>query len=162
MLRDRMPEIIDLALKWCNAKGRWIDHVYENIVKKYPKEKRGTIVKIILGIKQQYKRQEIYDYFRYVKGIDVPKNIMYTIPKDDLFMPFKDTINWQSLDKSMYYYWETIVEWVEWFKTTHIAIEDTYKHSLNFGNDEETSKSIIMSKYQLNNKLANYLINSFK
>ena len=157
-----MPEIINLALKWCNAKERWINHVYDNFVKKYPMEKRGIMVKIALGIKQQFKRQEIYDYFRYVEGIDVPRERMYSIPKDDLFMPFRSTINWRSLDKDMYNYWKIVVEWVEWFKKTHISIEDTYRHSLNFGNDKETSKSIIMSKYKLNNKLAEYLIKSFE
>lgn len=162
MIRDRMPRIIDLALMWCKAKGRWIDHVYENIVKKYPQDKRSTAVKIVLGIKQQYKRQEIYDYFRYVKLMPVKPEQMYAIPKDDLFMPFKDTINWQSLDPEMYEYWKSVVAWVNWFRTQHMCIEDTYRHSLSFGNDLETTKSILMSKYNMNKKLTDYIIKSFK
>lgn len=162
MLRDRMPFVIDLALRWCNAKGRWIDHVYANTIKKYPQDKRGVIVKMVLGLKQQYTRMEIHDYFKYVKMMPVTKEMAYSIPKDDLFIRFEDTINWDACDDEMRTYWKTIVDWVKWFRTCHIPIKSMYENSLSFGNDEETTKLLIMSKFKINRKLTDYIINSFK
>lgn len=161
MIRDRMPKMYDLALRWCKAKDRWINHVYENIVKKYPVAKRGTIVKILLGIKQQYTRMEVYDYFRYVKLLPVTKDMAYNIPKDDLLMKFKDTIDWKSLDKDMYQYWQSVNSWVEWFRTTYIAMQSTYESAKSWGIDEITIKTILMDKYHLTSKLADYIIKSF-
>lgn len=163
MLRDRMPMILDLALSWCKAKGRWIDHVYEYVIKRYPQQKRGTAVKTVLGIKQQFKRQEIYDYFRYVKLMDVNKNQMFSIPKDDLFMRFYDTIDWDNIeDEDMYQYWKTVNDWVVWFRTTYAKIEDTYSHSLHLGIDRDTIIASLMTKYGMNKKLTLYIINSIK
>lgn len=162
MLRDRMPRVINLALKYCKAKERWIDNVYDFVIKKYPIEKRSTIVKIVLGIKQQYTRQEIHDYFRYVALIPTTKEQMYSIPKNELFMRFRDTIDWRHLDPHMYLYWTTVVEWVEWFRTVYVAIQDTYEHSLSFGNDEITTRTILKDKYGINDNLVEYLIKSFK
>ena len=33
MLRDRCPEVVNFALKWCKAKERWINHVYDCFVR---------------------------------------------------------------------------------------------------------------------------------
>ena len=39
-LRDRMPEYMDIALRWCKAKNRYIDYIYERYIKKEnPKRK---------------------------------------------------------------------------------------------------------------------------
>ena len=35
MLRDRCPATVNFALKYCNAKERWIDHAYSQFIKIY-------------------------------------------------------------------------------------------------------------------------------
>ena len=165
MIRDRMPLMLDLALKWCKAKERWINYVYDNIVKKYPKDRRSIIVKQILGIKQRWKRQEIYDQLRYVEFKPVTKEQVDCIPKSELFMKFRDTINWTVLaekDPNMYEYWQAVASWVEWFSTEHFNVESTYNLSKKWAVSEDEIKPILMSKYGIDSKFADYLIKSFK
>lgn len=165
MLRDRMPKLLDLALRWCKAKNRWIDYVYENIVKKNSVEKRSNVVKIILGIKQDYKRQEIYDKLRYVEFKDVTREQVNKIPKSELYMKFSKTINWQKLsreDPEMFEYWKIVTEWVDWFSKSYLYIEDTYKHSKRWGMSDIEIAIVLKDKYDIDINLANFLIKSFK
>lgn len=165
MIRDRMPLMLDLALKWCKAKERWIDYVYNNIVKRYPENKRSIVVKQILGIKQRWNRQEIYDQIRYVEFKPVTKEQVDKIPKSELYMKFSDTINWSKLlkeDPNMYEYWQAVASWVDWFSTTHLSAENTYHLSKKWAMSTDDVKPILMSKYGIDSKFADYLIKSFK
>lgn len=165
MLRDRMPLMLDLALKWCKAKERWINYVYDNVVKKYPQNKRSVVVKQILGIKQRWKRQEIYDQLRYVEFKPVTKEQVDRIPKSELYMKFSDTIDWSTLSKedpNMYEYWQNVSGWVDWFSTTHMQAESTYNLSKQWAMSIDDIKPILMSKYGINSKFTDYLIKSFK
>ena len=165
MLRDRMPKMLDLALRWCKAKGRWIDYVYDNQIKKYPMEKRSVLVKTILGIKQKYKRQEIYDQIRYTEFKPVTMEQVNKIPKSELYMRFNDTIDWSRLsleDPDMYRYWKIVADWVDWFSKSYTYIQDTYDHSQSWKMDNDDICPILMSKYGIDRKLTEYLIKSFK
>ena len=165
MIRDRMPLMLDLALKWCKAKERWINYVYDNVVKRYPKDKRSIVVKQILGIKQRWKRQEIYDQLRYVEFKSVTKEQIENIPKAELYMKFADTIDWAKLSKEdpdMYTYWQIIAGWVNWFSTTHSVAKDTYDYSKKWGMTDEDIIPILMSKYGIDRKFTDFLIKSFK
>jgi hypothetical protein len=165
MLRDRMPQMLDLALRWCKAKDRWINYVYDNTVKKYSQNKRSIAVKTVLGVKQKYKRQEIYDQLRYVEFKPVTKEQVDKIPKSELYMKFSETIDWQKLSKEdpdMYTYWKAVADWVDWFSKSHANIEDTYKHSQGWKLDKDEIVPILMAKYNINRKLTEFLIKSFK
>ena len=165
MIRDRMPLMLNLALKWCRAKERWINYVYDNVVRKYPENKRSIVVKQILGIKQRWKRQEIYDQLRYVEFKPVTKEQVDRIPKSELYMKFSDTINWAALsqdDPDMYSYWQAVASWVDWFSTEYFKAEETYKLSQQWSMTEDDIVPILMSKYGIERKFVNYLIKSFK
>lgn len=165
MLRDRMPKILDLALRWCKAKNRWIDYVYENNVKKHSKENRSNVVKVLLGIKQQYKRQEIHDQIKYDELKPITMEQVNRIPKSELHMKFSRTIDWQKLsreDSKMVEYWKIVAEWVDWFSTSYAIIEDTYNHSRRWNMSDNEIKTILMDKYEIDYKLTEYLIKSFK
>lgn len=164
MLRDRMPEILDMALTYCKAKSRWIDYVYANIIKKYSKDKRSTVVKIILGIKQKYKRQEIYDQLRYVEFKDVTREQVNNIPKSELYMKFSQTVLSKKLreeNPDMYEYWNIISEWVDWFSKSYLKVKDTYNHAKEWKMSDHEIKVILMDKYSIDSRLANFLIKSF-
>ena len=50
MLRDRCPKVVNYALKWCKAKERWLNYVYDNQI--WPlksKKERLNQTKLILG-----------------------------------------------------------------------------------------------------------------
>ena len=63
-LRDRMPEYMDIALRWCKAKNRYIDYIYERYIKKEnPKRKLDTI-KIMYGLKPAMSIGDLYIRFK--------------------------------------------------------------------------------------------------
>lgn len=165
VIRDRMPQMLDLALTYCRAKSRWINYVYEHIIKKYPKEKRIDAVKIALGIKQKWKRQEIYDHMRYVQfDTSITMKQVDKIPKSELFMSFEDTIDFDDLyknDVEMYLYWKTVAEWVEWFSKSYFSVKDTWQHMTKWNMSEHEKKVILMDKYEIDNRLVTYLIKTF-
>lgn len=99
MLRDRISNMqaVDLALKYCKAKTRWIDHVYHNFVGLYlSKNERALTVRIILGITKKNK----YEF------------------------NFHNTIAWDNLDPEEIEYWNTVEGWVTWFSDNMLTIEN--------------------------------------
>lgn len=165
MLKDRMPSTLELALRWCKAKQRWIDYVYETDIKKHSKEKRSVAIKVALGIKQKWKRKELYDHIRYSECKYVTKEQIDKIPKSQLFLTFSDSINWGKLkveDPDMYDYWKCVAEWVDWFSKSYLTIKNTYQHSRQWDMSDDEIAPILMSKYGIDRKLTDYLIKSFK
>ena len=60
MLRDRCPKTVNLALKWCKAKEKWLNHVYKNQIWILSnKKERLNQTKAILG-KQTLKKDLVF------------------------------------------------------------------------------------------------------
>lgn len=99
MLRDRLPATVNLALKWCEAKTKWIDLVYNQSIKFCTnKELRDSQCRHILGISSTKRGFE-----------------------------FHDTIEWDKLSEEDKTYWKWAEEWVNWFTKNYISIEEIYK-----------------------------------
>lgn len=99
MLRDRCPEVVDLALKWCQAKTKWIDHVYSNFIGIYiSKDERYEATRIVLGLQ-----------------------------KKDRNFSFEKTIHWDSLTKEQFKEWTYVKGWVDWFTANHLDMQQYYK-----------------------------------
>lgn len=95
MLRDRCPLMVDFALKWCQAKQRWIEHVYTNSIQFYKSKKdKNEACRIMLGISKKR------------RGFD-----------------FHYTITWDNLTPEEVDYWEVIEGWVNWFSVQFQVIE---------------------------------------
>lgn len=110
MLRDRCPKVVDLALKWCKAKTKWVDHVYDHFINIYAlKEERYEATRIALGISGKYHNFD-----------------------------FNKSIDWINLDEDEGEYWNVISNWVKWFVNRHATIESDIKDGLT--NDEIISK----------------------
>lgn len=142
MLRDRIPNTVDIALKWRKAKERWLEHVYRTEICVYPvkdKQNRYATTRMILGIS---KKDRIFDFHR--------------------------SIDWDNISPMERTYWANIETWVNWFIRKYMYIKNTYDISLSCGKDENSIKEIIINEYlwQLSphwrNKLANFLIKTFK
>ena len=164
MLRDRMPQMMDLALTYCKAKNRWINYVYDSVIRKYSKEKRGDVVKILVGQKPQYKRKDIYDHMRYVELKPVTKEQVNNIPRSELYMTFRHTINFEKLsieDPDMYEYWNNVADWVDWFSTMYFKVRDTYEHSKRWKLSDNEIKVILIDKYGIDGRAVDYLIKTF-
>lgn len=173
MLRDRCPKVVDLALKFTKSKNAWVEHTYTHFVKiigdkvdneskliqKAPENKK-EIVRALLGI---------------VKG--KPKNFI-----------FERSIDWDELtdtndpkDPNTKVYWKRVTSWVNWFRTNHAYVQNTYDNSKKIGkNDLDIRVEIInthlselmpsrdaseeekQAKYAFVDRLVDFLIKSFE
>lgn len=136
MLRDRVPFVVDLALKWCKSKTKWVDHVYLHFVNIY-KEKslRYEATRITLGIS------------KYEKKFD-----------------FNKSIDWDNISEQDRAYWKNIESWVTWFRNVYVYIESYYRSYTSVNVFKETVKkkylNTLNEEYQ--ERLCNYLIKSFQ
>lgn len=166
MLRDRMPEMLNYALTYCKAKSRWIDYVYDNLIKKYSERDRSTAVKVVLGVKQMYKRKELYDKIRYnmFKPTKITKEEVDAVPKSELYMSFKRTIDFEKLEKEdpdMCQYWKDVASWVDWFSMSYVSVRDTYLHAKKWQMTNAEIRASLMAKYSIDGKLVDFLIKTF-
>lgn len=133
MLRDRCPIIVDFALKWCKAKQRWIDHVYENSIQFYKSKKdKNEACRIMLGISKKH------------RGFD-----------------FHYTITWDNLIAEEKEYWESIEKWVNWFQIQFQAIEQDIS-VLNYTKTDIKNKYLSFCSDQYGNKLVDYLFSCYE
>lgn len=138
MLRDRLPKTIDIALKWCKAKEKWIDHTYHNFVQFLSdKEDRDEATRIILGISKKYRE------------FDFHKSIMQ-----------------DNLSEEETHYWQNVETWVNWFRVKYIYVQNEYNNSLSLGLNIYTIKQKIKKNFlsslneEWQEKLCNYLIST--
>lgn len=119
MLRDRCPKVVSYALKWCKAKEKWLDYVYKNQI--WPlssKKERLNQTKLILGINE-----------------------------DKHHFDFYNTIGWNELTNEECAYWRYVNEWVEFFRSKYMYIENMYAISVTAGKTIQQCKYEIMKTY---------------
>ena len=123
MIRNRITEItaVNLALKWCKAKERWINHVYDNFINIYvEKQDRYEATRIVLGISS--------------------KNREFN---------FHETIHWENLDAYENEYWERIEGWVEWFKENYETLQQDIQNKIDIV--QQYTISTGLAKYLITN-----------
>ena len=119
MLRDKVPLTVDLALKWCKAKTRWVNHVYYSFIWFYSsKELRNQTTRYLLG---KSKTNKTFN--------------------------FHSTIDWDNLSDPDREYWLKIQEWVTWFEKSLLIIVESYKFYLRKGESSEMIKKYICEKH---------------
>lgn len=139
MVRNRVPKVVDFALKWCKAKNRWIEHVYEHFINIYvDKDERKRATHAVLGL---HKGKPI--------NFDFHKSIFW-----DHFDATDDEVE----------YWEYVESWVDWFRSYFIYMNDVYMNS----ESEEECKNKLKTSFLKNteeserDKLANFIIDCCK
>lgn len=121
MIRDRVPKMVNLALKYCGCKEKWLDHVYKNWVWIYSdKDVRDTVTRELLGLDK--------------KGKPTKFN-------------FEDTILWDNLTVEEEKYWKRVSNWVSWFQKNYSYVENEYSISKSKGRDIREIKYDIMIRY---------------
>ena len=119
MLRDRLPKVVNFALKWCKVKEAWIDHAYKSWIWVFSDKKlRLSMTREILGI-DKTRRQFI----------------------------FEDTIDWENLSEEETSKWENVTGWVSWFQKKYAYIENAYILSKQQGKSLLEIKYEIMNSY---------------
>lgn len=138
MLRDRLPHTINIALKWCKAKERWIEHTYKHFIWIFEN------------------KQNRYDATRIVLGIS----------KKERNFNFHSTIDWYNLSEEEKSYWTSVESWVNWFRTKYIYIQNEYNNSLALELELDVIKQKIKKNFlsqldeEWQDKLCNYLIST--
>nr|DAS39447.1 MAG TPA: hypothetical protein [Caudoviricetes sp.] len=138
MLRDKLPKTVDIALKWCKAKERWINHTYDNFIGIFSENKeKDNATKVILGISTRYKSFD-----------------------------FHKTIMWDNMTDLEISYWKNVESWVNWFRTNYIYIQNEVNNSLILGVEINVMKQKIKKNFlsqldkEWQDKLCNYLIST--
>ena len=138
MPRDRLPKTVDIALKWCKAKERWINHTYDNFIDIFSENKeKNNATKVILGISTRYKSFD-----------------------------FHKTIMWDNMTDLEISYWKNVESWVNWFRTNYIYIQNEVNNSLILGVEINVIKQKIKKNFlsqldeEWQDKLCNYLIST--
>lgn len=132
MLRNRCPYTVDLALKWCKAKTKWVDHVYINFVN------------ILLS--QKYIRNGVV-YVKPQKEVrkEVVRNIL-GISKTNRVFNFDSTIHWDNLTNDEINYWKNISKWVKWFQFYYQYI--TNDIDIGFTDEEIYQRCPVLKIYE--------------
>ena len=144
MLRNRLPYVVDLALKWCKAKDKWLDHVYKNFIGILLDDAdRKKVTRTILGINKGKPRH----------------------------FNFHQSILWEdfSMTKEEREYWTWVEGWVSWFRSTYGWIECKYKNLHTTEEyDEEVFIETLKRTYFANmapeeqEKIAKYIVKSLQ
>lgn len=123
MLRDRLPKVVNYALKYVKCKERWLDHVYRNWIWIYSdNDMRNKATRRLLGLDKKGKPTKFV---------------------------FEDTILWDNLSKEEEKYWKDVSKWVSWFCDKHMYIQDSYDKLVSSGKDIIEIKQYIMRNYLL-------------
>lgn len=121
MIRDRVPNTVDVALKWCKAKTKWVEHVYYHFVWfLVDKEDRNNQVRSLMGIA------------KYSRGFN-----------------FDDTVDWYNIDKEEAEDWSNISKWVKWFEQNLLTVVEVYKtQKLKCASDEQIKQHICTNLFK--------------
>lgn len=130
MLRNRLPVLVNYALKWQKAKERWIDHVYKNFINIYTdKEERRKVTYLICKERD------------FVKTIDWDNLIATQYDPKDIDKD-NDPLYWKREST-----WHTIYVLIGWFMNNYESIKDTYESSRSAGMDEFNIKITLINSH---------------
>lgn len=131
MLRDRVPKVVNYALKWQKAKERWINHAYSKFINIYvDNEERKKATRLVLCLKYTRVKQGKHKYV-----------------KEEQCFEFDKSIDWENLTPEEEVYWKRISSWVKWFCMKYAYIENAYLISSERGKDEMSIKIEIINSY---------------
>ena len=119
MLRDRVPLLVNMALKWCRVKNEWVEHCYKSFIWHFVENKdRKHATRLCLGISEN-KRE----------------------------FDFDKTIDWCNLTEDEKKKWKTVSEWVKWFTANMYIIRERYDLLTSRGANEFEIQKEFISRY---------------
>ncbi len=134
MIRDRIPVVWDLALKYNRCKKAYVERVYRCYVKRYD---------------NHWNKSEIKK-----KKSETIKNLMN--PKKSEFI---DTVDVDIIkNKEEYEYWTGIHSWVRWFARNSMFVFQEIKDLETKGKNDEEIEKELAEKFSLDTKLSEFLV----
>lgn len=102
MLRDRIPLVADIVLRYLSLKGKWIDHVYKHFISIYcSNTDKDLATRTILGISSKYRSFD-----------------------------FDKTISWENISEEEEKHWKYASGVIKWLSKYGITLESYYKELL--------------------------------
>lgn len=138
LISDRIPKTWDMALRWCKCRKRYIERIYDYSVRLYKSDVMHT---------QEQKKKLIE------KEI-----ILATDPKNS----FSSGLELHRLrteeDLNLLQYWEGVVDWVNWFSSNTLYIQDDAKYYSDKGVHGDELVSLIADRYEYDPKLVKHIL----
>lgn len=143
MISDRIPPVWDMTIRWCKCRNRFVEYVYNNVV-------RPTRTDVMHTRKEKAKL--------------VPQRI-----KDELnpkLTSFREAVRLMGLlnynKTEDYNYWKVVADWNDFFATRALYIKNSCVHLRSKGATTKELIAEISERYGIDSKLAEFIIKTFK
>lgn len=133
LIKDCIPKTWDIGLRWCRAKGKWIDHVYDTNIRQYNNDTTHSLKE-----KNKIKARKIKDICK-----------PYASFRDSIYF---DTFLYKDKHNE-YVFWSNVSEWVNWFVNHYLYISSSVLIVIDT-NPEMSKEDIVKyidDKYSLKN-----------
>lgn len=144
MISDRIPPIWDMTIRWCKCRNRFIEHVYDRVVRLYRNDVMHTRKERAKLISKELKEDlnpTITDFREVVR-------LKY-------LFAYGNIIDYQ--------YWKSVADWNQFFATHVQYIKNTCliaKKTKGTKHDELVKE--ISERYNIDLKLADYILTYLK
>ena len=143
MISDRIPQVWDMTIRWCKCRNRFIEYVYDTVVRPYQTDVMHSRKEKTKLISEQLKNELNPMSTSFRETVRLTKLLTYNHTED-------------------YNYWKTVADWNDFFATRALYIKNSCIHSRNKG---ATTKELIVEiseRYKIDPKLAEFIIKTFK
>lgn len=142
MISDRIPSVWDMTIRWCKCRKRFIEFVYDNIVRPYnndvmhTKKERAKIISKLL-------KEELNPMSTSFREVVRLKKLLQ----------YNQIIEFQ--------YWKSVADWNDFFATRALYVKNSCQISRKTrGATTEELVKEVAENFGMDSKLAEYIIKS--
>ena len=143
MISDRIPQVWDMTIRWCKCRNRFIEYVYDNVVRPYKTDVMHSRKEKAKLISKQLKDELNPMSTSFRETVRLTKLLTYNKTED-------------------FNYWKVVADWNDFFATRALYIKSSCIHSRSRG---ATTKELIVEiseRYEIDPKLAEFIIKTSK
>ena len=143
MISDRIPLVWDMTIRWCKCRNRFIEYVYDNVVRPYKTDVMHSRKEKAKLISKQLKDELNPMSTSFRETVRLTKLLTYNKTED-------------------FNYWKVVADWNDFFATRALYIKSSCIHSRSRG---ATTKELIVEiseRYEIDPKLAEFIIKTSK
>ena len=143
MISDRIPPVWDMTIRWCKCRNRFIEYVYDNVVRPYrtsavhSKKEKAKLISKQLKDKLNPKLTKFKDVLRLT--------MLFTYDRTEDFN-----------------YWKVVADWNDFFATKTLYIQNSCVHLRSRGATTKEIIEEISKRYKIDSKLAEFIIKTLK
>ena len=143
MISDRIPSVWDMTIRWCKCRNRFIEYVYDNVVRPYKTDVMHSRKEKAKLISKQLKDELNPMSTSFRETVRLTKLLTYNKTED-------------------FNYWKVVADWNDFFATRALYIKSSCIHSRS---RSATTKELIVEiseRYEIDPKLAEFIIKTSK